>query len=143
MKVCCAIIGITHWHDGAIHLHAGSEEPAREMADANIAALAGNAVDAVIVNVAGCGSMLKDYGHHWHDEKQPERAKFAEKVRDAVCPEATLHFDTSKPDGTPRKVLDTSKLNALGWEPSIDLDAGIASTYEWFLANVVSGLRGV
>jgi glycolate oxidase iron-sulfur subunit len=67
---------------GAIHLHAGSEEPARKMADANIAAFAGNDVDAVIVNVAGCGSMLKDYGHHWHDDKQPERAKFAAKVRD-------------------------------------------------------------
>jgi GDP-L-fucose synthase len=67
----------------------------------------------------------------------------AEKIRDAVCPEAILKFDTSKPDGTPRKVLDTSKLNSLGWEPSIDLDAGIASTYEWFVANVASGLRGV
>jgi GDP-L-fucose synthase len=44
----------------------------------------------------------------------------------------------------PRKVLDTSKLTALGWKPSIDLDAGIASTYEWLLAEVAgdSALRG-
>jgi len=67
---------------GAIHFHAGSEEPARELADANVAAFNANAVDAVIVNVAGCASMLKDYGHHWHDENQPEREKFAAKVRD-------------------------------------------------------------
>lgn len=65
---------------GAIHFHAGSEEPAREFADANVAAF--KDVDAVIVNVAGCGSMLKDYGHHWHDQQQADRAAFAAKVKD-------------------------------------------------------------
>lgn len=44
-------------------------------------------------------------------------------------------FDTSKPDGTPRKLVDTSRLNALGWTPSIDLEPGIRATYEWFLAH--------
>jgi glycolate oxidase iron-sulfur subunit len=39
-------------------------------------------VDAIIVNVAGCGSMLKDYGHHWHDEAQGRRQAFAAQVRD-------------------------------------------------------------
>jgi glycolate oxidase iron-sulfur subunit len=67
---------------GAIHFHAGSEEPAKELADKNVAAFSANDVDAVIVNVAGCGSMLKDYGHHWHDAKHIERARFAAKVRD-------------------------------------------------------------
>ena len=69
----------------------------------------------------------------------------AEKIRDVVCPDAELHFDTSKPDGMPRKVLDVSKLNALGWEPSIELDAGIKSTYDWFLEQetATTGLRGV
>lgn len=67
---------------GAIHYHAGSSEPAREFADANTAAFAANEVDAVIVNVAGCGAMLRDYGHHWHDEQQPQREAFASKVRD-------------------------------------------------------------
>ena len=51
--------------------------------------------------------------------------ELAEKVRDVVYPDAELRFDTSKPDGTPRKVLDTSKLNALGWSPTIDLGDGI------------------
>ncbi len=67
---------------GAIHLHAGSSEPAREFADANLAAFDYRDVDAVIVNVAGCGAMLKDYGHHWHDEHQSQRQEFAAKVRD-------------------------------------------------------------
>ncbi|MDA3038868.1 MAG: GDP-L-fucose synthase [Actinomycetota bacterium] len=57
----------------------------------------------------------------------------AETVRDAVYPEAELVFDTSKPDGTPRKVLDVSKLHALGWKHSVDLSEGLESTYQWFL----------
>ena len=59
--------------------------------------------------------------------------ELAEKVRDVVYPGAELTFDTSKPDGTPRKVLDVSKLRNLGWCPSIDLADGIESTYQWFL----------
>ena len=67
---------------GAIHFHAGSSQPARELADANIAAFDLDKCDAVIVNVAGCGAMLKDYGHHWDDAHQSQRSKFADKVRD-------------------------------------------------------------
>jgi GDP-L-fucose synthase len=59
--------------------------------------------------------------------------ELAEKVRDVVYPAAELQFDTSKPDGTPRKVLDVSRLNNLGWSPSYTLDSGLASTYQWFL----------
>jgi GDP-L-fucose synthase len=46
-----------------------------------------------------------------------------------------LIFDTSMPDGAPRKLLDTSKLAALGWQASITLEAGLRNTYEWFLAH--------
>ena len=67
---------------GAIHFHAGSSDPARGLADQNTAAFSADDVDAIIVNVAGCGAMLKDYGHHWHDDKQHERAAFAAKVKD-------------------------------------------------------------
>jgi GDP-L-fucose synthase len=71
--------------------------------------------------------------------------ELAEKVRDVVCPAATVRFDTSKPDGTPRKVLDVTKLRDLGWSPSIDLDTGIRTTYQWFLDQQAAhaGLRGV
>ncbi len=67
---------------GAIHFHAGASGPARDLADANSAAFNALDVDAVIVNVAGCGSMLKDYGHHWPDEGQAQRARLAAKVQD-------------------------------------------------------------
>ncbi len=46
------------------------------------------------------------------------------------------HWDTSKPDGTPRKLLDVSRLRGLGWEPRIPLRKGIEATYEWYLQNV-------
>ena len=60
-----------------------ASEPARELADTNVAAFDAGGVDAIIVNVAGCGSMLKDYGHHWHDDRPAEPASaFAAKVRD-------------------------------------------------------------
>ncbi len=69
-------------------------------------------------------------------------AELAETVRNVVYPGATLRFDTTKPDGIARKVLDTTKLNALGWKHQIDLRAGIERTYEWFQANV-DQLRGL
>lgn len=62
-------------------------------------------------------------------------AELAATVRDIVAPGVGLVFDTTKPDGTPRKVLDVGRLAALGWAASTPLEAGIASTYEWFLAH--------
>ena len=44
-------------------------------------------------------------------------------------------WDSAKPDGTPRKLLDISRITALGWKPAIDLESGIESTYRWYLAN--------
>jgi len=49
-----------------------------------------------------------------------------------------FEFDGSKPDGTPRKVLDVSRLNALGWRAETDLDAGVAATYEWYCKHVAA-----
>ncbi len=49
--------------------------------------------------------------------------------------EGELTWDASKPDGTPRKLLDISKIRSLGWKPTISLREGIAQTYEWFLRN--------
>jgi len=59
--------------------------------------------------------------------------ELAEKIRDLVYPQAELDFDLSKPDGTPRKVLDVSRLTATGWRRKIDLDTGVRETYQWFL----------
>jgi GDP-L-fucose synthase len=58
--------------------------------------------------------------------------ELAEVVRSVVYPEAKLRFDPSKPDGMPRKLLNVSRLHALGWTHRIPLREGIASTYHWF-----------
>jgi GDP-L-fucose synthase len=68
--------------------------------------------------------------------------ELAEMVRDIVHPAAELVFDTTKPDGTPRKVLDVSRLTAAGWKPSIALRDGIEQTYAWYLAQNPDAIRG-
>jgi len=59
----------------------------------------------------------------------------AELVQDVVGYQGALRFDTSRPDGTPRKLLDVTRLRNLGWSPSIPLGEGVASTYAWFGAH--------
>ena len=61
--------------------------------------------------------------------------ELAELICEIVGFDGELAWDTSKPDGTPRKLLDVSKLRNLGWQPSITLREGIAGTYKWFLQN--------
>lgn len=61
--------------------------------------------------------------------------ELAEIIKEVVGYEGELKFDTSKPDGTPRKLLDVSKLNELGWKYKVELIDGIKKTYEWFLKN--------
>jgi len=60
----------------------------------------------------------------------------AEMVKGIVGFEGEISWDTTKPDGTPRKLLDVSRIKALGWEPRIGLEEGIASTYDWYLGMV-------
>jgi GDP-L-fucose synthase len=59
-------------------------------------------------------------------------------IRELVHPDGRLVFDPTKPDGAPRKLLDVSKLHALGWRHRIPLRAGIDSTYQWFLKQAVA-----
>jgi GDP-L-fucose synthase len=72
-------------------------------------------------------------------------AELANALRDVICPDATLTFDTSKPEGAPRKLMDVTRLHALGWRHRIALREGVESTYRWFLehaaADAVSRLR--
>jgi GDP-L-fucose synthase len=75
-----------------------------------------------IVNV-GCG---EDISIH----------ELAELICEVVDFDGELSWDKTKPDGTPRKLLDVSKLRGLGWTPTIPLRDGIARTYDWFLKNV-------
>lgn len=62
-------------------------------------------------------------------------AELARLVATVVGFRGKLSFDTSKPDGTPRKLLDTRKMTELGWRPGIALEDGIRTTYEWYIRN--------
>ena len=61
--------------------------------------------------------------------------QLAEIIQNIVGHTSSIIWDTNKPDGTPRKLLEVSKLNALGWKANISLEDGIARTYKWFLEN--------
>jgi GDP-L-fucose synthase len=61
--------------------------------------------------------------------------ELAQMIADTVGFRGRLEFDASRPDGTPRKLLDVSRLRALGWSPSIELRVGLEQTYRWYLAN--------
>jgi GDP-L-fucose synthase len=107
----------------------GTGKPRREflhvddLADACVF-LMGNYSSAEIVNV-GWGRDISI-------------TELAELVREVVGFKGKIVFDTSKPDGTPRKLLDTARLTAYGWQPSITLKEGIGSTYAWYLDNAAT-----
>jgi GDP-L-fucose synthase len=65
-------------------------------------------------------------------------AELAEAIRRVVGFGGRLRYDTSRPDGTPQKLLDTSRLTALGWRPRIALDDGLADAYRWYRERVVA-----
>ena len=67
--------------------------------------------------------------------KEVSIKELATAVQQTVAPEIQLEFDTTKPDGMPRKLLDVSRLHDLGWKHSIELEDGIRSTYAWFEDN--------
>lgn len=60
----------------------------------------------------------------------------ADLIRHSVGFEGAIKYDRSKPDGTPRKLLDVSKMKSLGWESKTSLDEGIRRTYEWYLESM-------
>ena len=134
---------------GAIHLHAGNSRQARVMADANLVAFELDRYDAIVVNHAGCGAMMKEYGHHWRDGLQPHRARFAEKVRDvhefldvlgAVPPSGRIELPATYHDAchlghaqsitaAPRRLLGKIPGLDLRELPETELCCGSAGTY--------------
>jgi GDP-L-fucose synthase len=65
--------------------------------------------------------------------------QLAELIKHVVGFAGDIVWDASKPDGTPRKLMDSSRLFALGWRPKVDLETGIRRTYEDFLAHQQRG----
>jgi GDP-L-fucose synthase len=69
-------------------------------------------------------------------------ADLAQMVARVTGYQGRIRFDPSKPDGTPRKLLDVSRVHALGWKARIPLEQGIASTYEWYCAHSAATMAG-
>ena len=65
--------------------------------------------------------------------------ELADLVRQVVGFEGEIAWDKERPDGTPRKLLDVTRISALGWKPEIRLEKGLRDVYDWFLANTVAG----
>ncbi len=138
-QVCC----------GAIHFHGGAGEPARQLANQNLKAFDVEGLDAILVNVAGCGAMLKDYGHHWPDAQQEDRERFAAKVKDVnefladlgpIAPRGELRITATYHDAChlvhaqkvrdqPRKLLRGIPGLNLVELPESELCCGAAGTY--------------
>ena len=58
-----------------------------------------------------------------------------EKIKNVIEYSGEIIFDDTKPDGNPRKLLDSSLINSYGWKPNTDLNNGLEKTYKWFLEN--------
>jgi GDP-L-fucose synthase len=95
---------------------------------------------------AACVFLMQNYSDARHinigSGEEVSIRELAEMVRRIVHPDATIVYDTTKPDGMPRKLLDVSRLHSLGWKHRISLGEGIEQTYNWYLAHHASA-RGV
>lgn len=109
----------------------GSGTPRREfihtndIADACIALLAGNTGTLELPLNLGTG---RDFSIR----------ELAETIADVIGYSGTIEWDTSKPDGAPRKLLDSSRLRAFGWQPTVNFEEGVKDTYQWYLNNALS-----
>jgi GDP-L-fucose synthase len=81
---------------------------------------------------------LPDYLYNIGTGEDLTIKKLAETIQKIVGYHGQIEWDTSKPDGTPRKLLDVSKMHTLGWKHSIRLEEGIQKVYTWFLENIDS-----
>lgn len=83
--------------------------------------------------------LLKTYSGHEHvnvgSEEEVSILELAQLIADVVGFKGEIVTDPSKPDGTPRKLMDGSRLKEMGWRPKVGLRDGIAATYQWYLAN--------
>lgn len=70
-------------------------------------------------------------------------SEMAQELKDLMDYEGTIRFDPSKPNGTMRKLLDNSKLRALGWQEQVSWEDGLQEAYEWFMKYIAPGLNGI
>jgi GDP-L-fucose synthase len=94
-------------------------------------------VDDLARGVVYCHDHYDEYEHiNCGAGSEISIGDIARSVGEVVGFKGKLVFDTSKPDGTPRKLMDSSRIRAIGWKPEISLREGIASTYGWYLDNI-------
>lgn len=94
-------------------------------------------VDDLAKSIVFCLQHYDEYQHvNCGSGTEISIRELAETIARVVGYRGKLLFDTGKPDGTPRKLMDSAKIAALGWKPAIALNDGISATYDWFLANV-------
>jgi GDP-L-fucose synthase len=78
---------------------------------------------------------LPEYLYNVGSGSELKISELASLIQTIVGHKGTITYDITKPDGTPRKLMDSSKLMSLGWKPKITLEEGLKSTYDWFLQN--------
>ena len=94
-------------------------------------------VDDLARGVVFCFDNYDNYEHINCGSGSDQSIKeIAETIKDVVGFRGEIVFDTSKPDGTPRKLMDSGRLHSLGWKPSISLADGLKMTYQWYLENI-------
>ncbi|OBQ55253.1 GDP-L-fucose synthase [Halodesulfovibrio spirochaetisodalis] len=90
-----------------------------------------------------CIFLMEEYSGHDHvnvgSGKEISILQLAELVAECVGYKGAIVTDPSKPDGTPRKLMDSRKLFDMGWQPELELREGITQTYQWYLDNYVNG----
>jgi GDP-L-fucose synthase len=109
----------------------GSGNPRREFIHTN------DIADACIALLAGETSSLK-LPLNLGTGKDISIRDLAKTIVGVIGYSGTIEWDTSKPDGAPRKLLDSSRLSTFGWQPAVDFKDGVKDTYQWYLDNVTN-----
>ena len=119
----------------------GSGQPLREflwsedMADASVHVLLNVSFDDLKQQA---GKEIRNTHINVGTGKELSIAELAEKIRREVGFESMIHWDSSKPDGTMRKLCDVSRLHSLGWKHKVELDEGISRLYDWYKSSIMN-----
>jgi len=109
----------------------GSGTPRREFIHSN------DIADACIALLAGDTSTL-EFPLNLGTGKDVSIRELAEVIARVIGYSGVIEWDVSKPDGAPRKLLDSSRLSAFGWQPVVDFEDGLKDTYQWYLDNALN-----
>jgi GDP-L-fucose synthase len=122
---------IRKFHDAKLKNEAvelwGSGNPLREFLHVD------DLADAIVFSL---NQTLPEYLYNVGSGSEISIRQLAEVVKETVGYQGEIAWNTSKPDGTPRKLMDSSRFRSLGWEPQINLKEGIQKTYSWFLDHL-------